>query len=250
VNGILTLTHNNLKLTQNCIHSALRQDIPAVVKAIDNGSTDSSAAWLDAYGLLLDASPDNAGVSAGWNRGLNAFFERGADSVLVIGNDTWIPPYFYRELLSYDLPFITGVAVGDMAQVQPKPTKWPLDPHPDFSAFCIRKRIWQEIGQFDERMKHYASDCDWHIRAHRKSYQLWKASCEFFHERSSTLRNASPEEAQQIQEQANKDRAMFRSLYNCLPGEAAYEEIFRQSPATPRVPSPVSSDTPSETGMG
>lgn len=226
MNGILTLTRNNLALTQRAIHSFLRQDIPVVVKAIDNGSMDGTMFWLEAYGWLLDASRENAGVSAGWNRGLNWFFEHDAESVLVMGNDTWLPPYFYRELLSYNLPFVTGVAVDSMGQVQEHATKWPLDPHPDFSAFCIRKAIWKDVGLFDERMKHYASDCDWHIRAHRKSWQLWKASCEFYHERSSTLRNATPEDSQAIHEQANKDRAMFQSLYSCLPGEPAYEAIF------------------------
>jgi GT2 family glycosyltransferase len=229
MNGILTLTCNNLKLTQNAIHSALRQDVPVVVKAIDNYSTDGSREWLRAYNLLIWAEIENVGVSAGWNRGLNWFFDHGAENVLVIGNDTWLPPYFYRELLSYNLPFVTGVAVGDMAQVQPRPSKSPLDSHPDFSAFCIRKRIWEDVGPFDTRMKHYASDCDWHIRAHRKAYQLWKASCEFYHERSSTLRNASPEDRAAIQEQANRDRETFRSTYNCLPGTPEYEAIFHEN---------------------
>ncbi len=248
MNGILTLTRNNLALTQRAIHSFLRQDIVTVVMAIDNGSTDGTVPWLKAYGCLLRAEPENRGVSAGWNCGLKMFFEAGAENVLVVGNDTWLPPYFYRELLSYNLPFMTGVAVDNMEQVQPKPSKAPLDPHPDFSAYCIRKRIWTEVGPFDERMKHYASDCDWHIRAHRKSYGLWKASCEFYHERSSTLRNASPEDAQQIQEQANKDRMTFQALYNCLPGQPEYEAIFAQSPEPQKVPSRVSNDNTLETG--
>jgi GT2 family glycosyltransferase len=226
MNGILLLTHNNLSLSQNAIHSCLRQNIDVTVKAIDNGSTDGTLEWLEAYGFCLDASPNNAGVSAGWNRGLEWFFEAGAESVLVIGNDTWLPPYFYRELLSYGLQFLSGVAVADMNQIQPKPTKCPLDPHPDFSAFCIRKRIWKDVGPFDERMKLYASDCDFHVRSHRKAYRLWKASCEFYHERSSTLRNAPPEEAAQIQAQANRDRATFQAMYGCLPGEPEYEALF------------------------
>lgn len=236
MNGILTLTRNNLKLTQNAIHSFLRQDIPAVVRVIDNASTDGVKQWVEAYGWLLYGAAENEGVSAGWNRGLKWFFERNFDSVLVMGNDTWIPPYFLRELLSYGQPFITGVAVDNMEQIQKQPSKCPLDPHPDFSAFCIRRDIWQQVGMFDESMKHYASDCDWHIRAHQKGYDLWKASCEFYHERSSTLRNASEQERQEIQEQANKDRAVFRAIYNCLPGEPAYEAIFSQTPTSQTVP--------------
>ena len=248
MNGILTLCHNNLELTQRAIHSFLRQDIPVKVLAIDNGSKDGSWPWLASYQWLLRANIENEGVSKGWNYGIQHFFNQGAESVLVIGNDTWIPPYFYRELLSYNLPFITGVAVENMEQVQKVPSKCPLDCHPDFSAFCIRRRIWEDVGPFNESMKHYASDCDWHIRAHRKGWQLWKASCEFYHERSSTIKNASPEEAREIQEQANRDRAVFHSIYNCLPGEPAYEAIFRQTQTSVPALTPETRDSSLGTG--
>jgi len=76
-------------------------------------------------------------------------------------------------------------------------------------------------------MKLYASDCDFHVRAHRLGVPLYKASVPYYHERSSTLRLASPEERDEINVQANKDRAVFYSLYNCVPGQKEYEELFR-----------------------
>jgi len=76
-------------------------------------------------------------------------------------------------------------------------------------------------------MKLYASDCDFHIRAHRMGIPLYKAAVPFYHERSSTLRLAPPEEAAEIQAQANRDREVFRSIYNCLPGTKEYEELFK-----------------------
>lgn len=227
MNGILTLTHNCLVLTQKAIHSFIRQDIPVVVRAIDNGSTDASKQWLESYGWLLFADLFNTGVSAGWNRGIQWFFDHGAESVLVCGNDVWLPHYFYRELLSYDLPFVTGVAVDNMDQIQTVPSKQPLDLHPDFSAFCIRRSAWEAVGCFEETMKHYASDCSWHIRAHRSGLTLYKASCEFYHERSSTLRLASEKERQEIQSQANQDRAVFYQRYGCLPGTPEYYALFQ-----------------------
>ena len=232
MNGILTLTRNNLALTQRAVHSFLRQDVnpEPVIRIIDNGSTDGTRNWAWLYQWLLIANEGNLGVSRGWNEGLNWFFKNGFDRVLVIGNDTWIPEYFYRELMSYNLPFVTGVAVGSMEQVQPKPSKCPLDPHPDFSAFMITRQCWNELAPFNEAMKHYASDCDFHIRAHRKGIRLWKASVEFYHERSSTIRNATPEEAAELTGQANKDRAVLQKLYGCLPGTREYELIFEQDP--------------------
>jgi GT2 family glycosyltransferase len=228
MNGILTLTRNNLKLTQRAIHSFLRQDIPVVVKAIDNGSMDGTFDWLEAYGWCMLGHPENFGVSRGWNDGLKWFFSKGAETVLVMGNDTWIPEYFYRTLLFCNLPFITGVAVDNMQQANEKPEVYPLEPRPDFSAFCVSRECWGKIGPFDERFKNYCGDCDMHIRAHRLGVPLWKAAVPFYHERSSTMRNASAEEHANLQEQANKDRAMFQQLYGCLPGEPAYEQIFNE----------------------
>jgi GT2 family glycosyltransferase len=229
VNAILTLCHNNLHLTQQAIWHAMRQDVPVEVFAIDNGSTDGTVEWLRSCKWLLYNCPENRGVSAGWNQGLKMLFDwADADSVLVIGNDTRLAPWTMRLLLSYNLSFVTGVAVDEISQIeQTMPPQLPLEPHPDFSCFLIRRDIWEAVGPFDERMKHYASDCDFHIRAHRKGINLYKACVPFYHERSSTLRLASPEERMEIQEQANKDRAVFQSMYNCLPGQKEYYDLFR-----------------------
>lgn len=237
MNAVLTLTRNNLALTKRTIASILSQDIPTIMCAIDNGSTDGSREWLDEDDYLLGASSVNEGVSSGWNRGLGNIFSAALaghhnmpveEHVLVIGNDTVLPPWFYRELLSYDQPFVTGIAVDSMDVIKSLPAKCPLDPHPDFSAFLIRRDCWEKVGPFDERMKLYASDCDFHVRAHRLGIPLSKANLPFYHERSSTLNLASPEERAVIESQANADREVFRSLYGCLPGTAEYENLFRK----------------------
>ena len=230
MNSVLILTRNNLELTKRCVESVYNQDIPTNLCIIDNGSTDGTRQWLGDsldqvdYGLLLY----NAGVSYGWNHGLRfAFASKLAKHVLVIGNDTVLPPWFYRELLDYNVPFITGLAQSEMSEIAEPKAPAPLDPHPDFSAFLIRKEAWTAVGPFDERMKLYASDCDWHVRAHRLGLTLWKASTSYYHERSSTMRLAPEEERQEIQTQANEDRACFRSLYGRIPGDPDYDELFR-----------------------
>jgi O-antigen biosynthesis protein len=248
VNPVLILTHNNLELTKRCVESVKKQYPRADDFIVDNGSSDGTVFWANDRCSLLDVAPDNVGVSAGWNAGLTQlFYYHKAQYVLVLNNDTVLPPWFYSELLSYDLPFVTGVAVDKMEQISKRPpplihTKMLatdtlfgpvvdldkiLDPHPDFSAFLIRRDAWEAVGPFDERMKLYASDCDWHVRAHRAGIKLWKANVPFYHERSSTLRLAPPDERIEIETQANKDRAVFKSLYGCLPGEPAYYELFK-----------------------
>ncbi len=228
MNPIITLTKDNLELTKRMIESVRRQTVPTSVLVIDNDSRDGTTEWLSQQGISFFSFSPQIGVSAGWNRGLNLIFQRlSATHCLVVNNDTVLPPWFHKELLSYDVPFVTGVAVDDMAMIEyPPTTRMPLTPNPDFSAFLIRRDCWDKVGPFDERMKLYASDCDFHVRAHRLGVPLYKACVPYYHERSSTLNNSRPGERDDIQRQANEDRAIFRKLYGCLPGEPVYSALF------------------------
>jgi GT2 family glycosyltransferase len=225
VKAVLTLTHNNLALTKRCLASVRHQDIPTRILVLDNGSTDGTREWgreeMPEDFISFDS---NRGVSVGWNAGLSILFAL-HDEVLVIGNDTVLPDGFYTTLLSYHVPFVTGIAVDNMQQAAQPPVRV-LTPNPDFSAFLIRRYCWTAIGPFDESMKHYCSDCDMHVRAHRMGVPLMKSSTPFYHERSSTLRLAPPEERAEIEAQANMDRAVFYQKYGCLPGSERYKTLF------------------------
>jgi GT2 family glycosyltransferase len=222
---VVILTHNNLELTKKCVESVLVQNITASLFIFDNNSTDGTSEWIVEQGFTGLLHPENEGVSVGWNVGLD--FEDGASSVLVLNNDTVIPPWFYSSLLSYDVPFISGVSVDVISAIQ-YPLQWEKPaPCPDFSAFLIRRDCWEKIGPFDERMKFYASDCDYHVRAHRAGIQLLNSGVPFYHERSSTLKNADPEERANISARANADRQAFREKYGTIPGEPEYGELFK-----------------------
>jgi len=226
VNPVLILTRNNLALTKRCAESVWKQDIPTQLYIVDNGSHDGTVEWCEQNPVVFWSRAENEGVSSGWNTALNTIFnELFYEHCLCIGNDTVLEASAYATLLSYNEGFITGVAVNQMSQLT-HGARMPLENHPDFSCFLITADVWEKVGPFDERMKLYASDCDFHIRAHRMGINLWKGCVPFYHERSSTLRLASPEEAAAINTQANKDREVFRSLYGCIPGDKAYESLF------------------------
>lgn len=225
---VLILAYNNLELTKRTVDSVSKQNIPTRVHIIDNGSTDGTVEWAKENKILMHAFPSNFGVSAGWNRGLSCLFsDLTCNRVFVINNDVVLPPFFMRELISYPEPFVTGIAVDNLETIKELGARQPLQPHPDFSAYMIRREAWQKIGYFDDRMKLYASDTDYHVRGHRLGVGMWKANIPYYHERSSTLRKASEQDRMAIQTQANQDRAVFRSLYNCVPGEPAYQEMFK-----------------------
>ena len=229
MNPVLTLTHDNFTMTQRVIQSVKDQDIPTEMMVIDNNSSDGTWQFLLAQGFgrgYSFAYPTNRGVSVGWNDGLSILFNRGAEHVLVVGNDTWLPKTFYRTLLECNVPFVTGVAVDNYEQANQPPQTSPLEPHPDFSAFLIRKECYEKVGTFDERMKLYSSDQDYHLRAHRMGVQLWKAPVPYYHERSSTLRNASHEEQCELYEQSHQDRRFFQEKHGVVPGSQEYEALF------------------------
>jgi GT2 family glycosyltransferase len=224
---VLILTRNCLELTKLCVDSIWRQNVPVQICIYDNGSTDGTVLWADEEPEIdLTAMPDNKGVSIGWNTVLSRLFDEGESHVLVLNNDAILPSWFLSELLSYDAPFVTGVAIDK--QPVAKPERMPLNPHPDFSAFLIKRDCWMKVGSFDERMKIYSSDCDYHIRAHRLGVPLWKANVPYYHVNSQTLKRATPEDRAIIEAQANADRAVFKSIYGCLPGTAEYEALFKE----------------------
>lgn len=221
---VLILARNNMELTKKTIASVEAQDVSTAIYVIDNDSTDGTTQWLAENGICKFTFRPQLGVSDGWNFGLRYLFKQ-YDHVLVLNNDVILPYWFYRFLLGYDMPFITGVAIDTMPTAPSE--QMPLSPNPDFSAFLIRKKVWEEVGEFNVDMKFYASDCDYHVRGHRECIPMLKANVPYFHASSSTLKNANPDERRCIEEQANSDRKVFRDIYGCIPGEPAYNDLFR-----------------------
>lgn len=238
MNPVLMLTHNCLEMTKRCVESVMNQNIPSDLTIIDNGSFDGIREWLnsDAFTGCSLSLPHNVGVSYGWNVGLEGILRRD-EHCLVVNNDVILPPWFYRELLSYDVPFVTGVSVDNMDAIKEVPMRVPLVGHPDFSAFLIRRDAWNKIGPFDVGMKFYAQDCDYHVRACQAGITLKAASLPFYHERSSTLNLASSEEREEIQLQANRDREYFLRKYGFSVGSEEYQRATGAQVGT-KVPFP------------
>lgn len=233
MNPVLILTKNNLEMNKRCVASAIAQDIPTQIFVYDNLSTDGTAAWVATHPQIDDLSVKvDLGVSEGWNHGLNIIFEShlrecvNADHALVINSDTILPPWFYSTLLSYSEPFITGVSVGSMDEIALPPPRKKLVPSPDFSAFLMRKECWERVTEFDGDMVLYASDLDYHIRAHRAGIRLMNAGVPFYHERSSTLNNASAQEKINIQRQADADRKILKRKWGCNAWDDSYAAMF------------------------
>jgi GT2 family glycosyltransferase len=99
--AVVVLTWNNRQYTLDCLRSLEKQTIPHTVYLVDNASTDDTAAAVAALfptvHLIINAR--NLGFAAGNNAGMEAAFAGGADSVLILNNDTILAPDALEQLM-------------------------------------------------------------------------------------------------------------------------------------------------------
>lgn len=232
LNSALILTHNSLSLTQQCVESLRKQDIPVSIFAVDNASSDGTQKWFEDEGIECMLMETNTGFSHGINKGLDwVFNSMCADYCLCPGSDTIMPSSYYRNLLELNLPVVSGIQDINGHRVtmedleNPFPIH-PIRPNPDFSCLLWRKEAWEKLGGLDESMVSYASDCDAHLRAHRMGLGMFHAQIPFFHYGSSTLKNAPPKEARILHMQADADRLAFGNKWGFRIGSPEHTEAF------------------------
>ncbi len=224
VNPVVLLCHNAIELTKQAVRSILEQDIPVELHVVDNHSTDGTAEWLETFVPNLTVFKPALGVSSGWNFALTTIFRR-SDHALVVNNDVILRPDTYRSLLEDGGPFVTAVSVNDPEGIKGEWRKAPR-PHPDFSCFLIRKSVWDQIGGFDESMKLYASDADYHIRMHKAGIEAYTIGIPFYHYASGTLKAANAGDRAAILNQADADRDTFERKWGCKVGSPQYYQMF------------------------
>lgn len=235
MNPVLMLVRDNFEMTKRAIDSILAQDIPTSLVIVDNSKGDETLNWALENRIEVYPFRPQIGVSKGWNFGLSKLFDRGFEHVLVPNSDVVLKPWTYRKLIEYSLPFVTGVAVDTYPSEEPEVDASQLSAHPDFSLYCIRRDCWDSVGEFNESMFLYVQDCEYHVRAHRLGVPLWKANVAYYHVNSQTMKRALPEERAAIMAQADLDREVFKSIYGCLPGSKAYEQLFSEVSTNERV---------------
>jgi GT2 family glycosyltransferase len=118
---------------------------------------------------LRDNRLDNWGVAKSWNWGIRQALADGADYVLVLNDDVrLITPDFIDRLVADVQRDGVILASGRPEHLEPKPNS----ARPAMSAFCCDRRLFEEIGEFDEAYwPAYFEDSD---ILHRISVSPWK----------------------------------------------------------------------------
>jgi len=232
-NWILMVAHNLSHMTMKAVVSALKQDIGNVrVFLVNQGSTDGLTQAADAlYPDVVTTHhyPPLPSLAAAWNLGLSHLIE-GSGQVFVVNNDVELIPETYRLLVADGGGFVTAVGVTPTPEKPFDPQLGDLTksrPHPDFSAFLVRRWVWEKVGCFDERyLIAYAEDADMHVRMHRAGVDAKCIDIPFLHHAAATI-NALPEwEREKVERQADLNRALFKREYGCEVGSDAYYELF------------------------
>lgn len=252
MNWILCPIRNGREMTRAALRTFLAQDIGDVgvlfiANAPDDGTLEMLSAYFDPRVHVSYRNPP-LGVAASWNAGLKWIWAQGAQYALVVNNDVELHPQTYRLLVEDGGPFVTAVGVKERAKYEAwcgTPVE-PKRPHPDFSAYLIRREVWDKVGKFDEDYEGaYAEDSAYHLRMHRAEIHAYCLDLPFLHHACGTIKNASPQEATVIQERANRNRERFKAQHGVEVGSPEYYKLFN-STAPEAQPEPSAGAPPSQ----
>lgn len=178
--------------------------VPQVDKIwlVDNASSRSLAAWVEAFGLQdklhLLQMPGNLGLGAAQNAGMQLAHAAGATHVLILDQDSQpMPDMVDRLLAASDQLQSAGVPVAAVAPVYADSATGPASGfvrlgwldfkkqtvlpgqdvvEADFvisSGSLIPVRVLDEIGPMDESLFIDHVDTEWCLRAQSKGYRLF-----------------------------------------------------------------------------
>lgn len=199
---VVILNWNLYDDTAACVESVQAASVDGVrILVVDNGSDDGSpdrlaARFGDQIEILHNAC--NEGFAAGNNQGLARALQSGAQSVLILNNDTVIDPAMLRTLLeaveAAPAYHLVGPAIfyeSDPQQVWRLGDRYAGRLHlpravgaqeldravipVDFLTGCallVQRQVFETIGLFDPRYTFYFEDADFCERARRAGFQL------------------------------------------------------------------------------
>jgi len=239
--SVIIANYNGLHFLKDCLKSLSKQTISKFeVVVVDNGSTDSSADWLNTAPypfvkpVLLE---ENSGFGIANNRGYDI---ANGEIIVILNNDTILPNDFLEQLISpledtdvdmvaplivyKDRPDVVDKAGGHLfypdglnrgrgcgEKLTPYYQKVGNCFYPDGCAAAFRRELIEKAGFFDEDFFLYGEDTDLGLR-----YRRAGANCQFqpaavvHHIHSGTAGKYSPDKAYYVER--NRWYVMIKNL--------------------------------------
>lgn len=208
--AIILVNFNGLQYNEMCLRSIRDSewDGRKEIYIVDNGSADDSMAvlergWGDWKELHLLYMGENSGFSAANNVGIRQALTDGADSVLLLNNDTVICPDMLKKLSAaqqrhgrdciivpkicyYDRPDVIWSAGSGFSGIVKKPFSYgegkPDDGSFDLERQCengngccmlLSREVIERVGILDERFFLYYEDTEYFMRAEEKGVPVY-----------------------------------------------------------------------------
>jgi GT2 family glycosyltransferase len=207
--GIVTVTYNSAEVLDEFLSSLAAQSPGSPrfrLYAVDNASVDASvqklrsASGLDVWVL---AGSSNLGSAAGNNLGIERAIEDGCDWVLLLNNDTVLPPDFLSRIVSSATELGAELLSPRIDATDPPGTVWyagghierwkalkPVHHHAGSSldstssiptvteyapACCllVAPRVFRKVGLLDPTYFVYFEDQDFAMRASQAGFVYW-----------------------------------------------------------------------------
>jgi GT2 family glycosyltransferase len=246
---------NQLEYTRRCVAALARHTrAPWELIAVDNGSTDDTAAYLagvaDAASFRVEvvANPENRGFPAACNQGLRA--ARG-DYLVLLNNDAVVADSWLDQLAAlaesrptiglagpmsnYATPpqLVERVPYADLEGMRRFAARWRDEhrgrwfPAAKLSGFCVlmKRRAFEAIGGLDERFgPGLFDDDDLAMRARRAGFELAVAAdCFVHHFGSRTFAGSGIDVGALLRE----NRARFESKWGAGTTSGAQEVALK-----------------------
>lgn len=207
--------------TIECIHSLINAGVTiSDILLVDNGSQDSSIAHILSVhrGLQVEGLPHNLGFAGGYNAGIALALKSGVNYIFLLNNDTTldakaIPAMVNSgwdvaipKILFYDQPGKIWAAGARWRKFPPAVVMdgFNMDDGPDYDmpkllsyatgcAILAKRRVFEEVGGFDNDFGSYMEDYDLFYRIHAAGYQVgYVPEARIYHKVSQTLGSQSP----------------------------------------------------------
>jgi GT2 family glycosyltransferase len=202
---VIVLNWNGKDDTVECLDSLMKMSYPNFrVVVVDNGSTDGSIEVFKSRfpEVELVLNGENVGFAEGNNRGMQHAYQRGADYVFVLNNDTVVHQDMLTHLVSvaeadpqvgittpkvyyYDAKDVIWAAGAkrsrfslgayDTGMGQRDGLAHDVEKEIDYAFGCcmlIRREVLEQVGMFDTRFFIYFEDTDLCIRTQQSGYKI------------------------------------------------------------------------------
>ena len=220
MNPVVMICYENIELTKDAVASVFAQDVPVYLTLVDNGCTDGTAEWARSLEVPVIHEMEvirydrNTSPVAVANFLMKQIF-RESEYVMFVPNDVVLPVCAYRQFLRWPRGIVTGSQTDAKANIsEPGHVSSAVNECTPMAVVLFRRWAYEALiakdGMFfDERLRHYCSDCDLALRVSACGIRGIQTDLIYWHYGSASHRLSSPEVGVALRREADEDRRRF-----------------------------------------